>query len=591
MSGTANPPAPKPIDIDEIITGFRALQQFGTQALADTEAAFAGAEAATRAAAGAASAVGAAEVNVNTIIQESAIKTRAANASAAASFGTNPNDSSYVIHELGGKIRESILATEARREKVQADLDASFFDDPLAWLGAQVTLPLNQASLELHENRTTSLVKSLANLQNLTLEQGKINAAVNEASSTELLAAQNKLIMSRAAKEAAAAGAQLARLGIDKITMRRALTMDQFDSMIRANDVVMRVQNADMERTRLELAQNNEARAARNEVRQEKLFQLQIKAKEEDDAAKEELQKGINHASAILGFRPIGVREYLSMAEANPIKRSIDGFMFSQDAAFNRLGSNPAQALGRANSIPVQLPAAQEDTRQKLMQVQAAIVSQEAALWKSYTPDVREQKINEGMQDYVKKQQANIPSTGSIYSPPPLASVVNIPVFANNPVVEKLRALATNPNYPTNAEDVVLAGLAVIREQTPPGQKPDINLVNIIANNIAFIYQGIIVDNNTLRQYTKFALPGLDTELTGFKTSITSPGIGGTRTDVVNMASKEALAAYMLRRMPMEDARRQNFTPFLPPRGGAETIEERTRRIQDQERKKNTGER
>jgi len=553
-AGAAPNPGVKPVDAVEIVQGLRNLQAFGLQAMQDFEGAYDKAQAAAGAGAGAANAVGRAEVDVNNIVGQAALRAKQHNSEAAAAFGTNPNESTYVIGKMGEQIRESILKTEGRRASVQEDLDASFFDNPLNWLSAQFTLPFNQASLELNESRTASLISSLAKLQNLTLDQAKINAAVDDATSTSLIDAQNKLLLAKAAKDAAASQQRMAQLGIDRISMRVNLNQNQFDTLVRANDVLMRIHNQSMDERRLKLSEDANVLARERNEREEKLFQLQVQVKERNEEAQVSIQKSLDKATDLLGMRRLTALEFEHLPNNSPIKNALLQNMFSPDADFNRLGPSPSIAIERINAVPVQLPPRQEMTRQLLTQETNRVIGNESLTWKNYAPDVRAQKMNDALKAYYTNQLAVIPDTGGLYSPPPLASVIRMggELYDNNPIMGKLRGLAADPNYAFKADDIVRAALEFVREQTAAGAKPDVRLINIAAANIAFIYQGIMIDNNTMNQYTKFAIPGLSSE-TGFKTSVATGSALIGRRDNVDMSKKEAVSAFLIRRLANED--------------------------------------
>lgn len=546
-TSSSGPPAP---DYAGLQRNYLMVQSSAGRNMADLDAAFAMAQTAAGAKAGAAGAVAQAQIGINNVVETAAIKFKKDNAAAASSFGTNPDASTYVIHDMGAKLRQSALDEEGKRAELEALVNTSFFDNPLDWLMAQVSAPFQAASLEIAEGRTKRLAVNLKALQDLTLDQFKVNAAVDEASSTELLAAKNKMALAQAAGAAAASQAELARLGIDKINMRMHMDNNQLESTFKFNNQVVALQTALRQERDEELRGDRDLRAKEAHDMSMRLHRVQLEIAEGKDSASKDLQSRLDVVSPMVGLGRMDVNTFMKIPNNDPTKMLISSLLYSVDAAQGRLASSPARAYEVASLTGNRLPGGQEMVRAWMGDIHAKTVKGEEQTWKNMAPDVREQKLNERYVAAAKSTLASIPETGTPYSPPPLAKVLDIPAYADNIFAKALAPLANNPSYATKPEDFLVAAMDMLKNNTTADGRIDARLASVLANNIAFIFDGIIVDTNVRGQFGKFVLPGLSKE-TGYNMQVRDTGLLNT-TRILDMSNSSAITAYLIRRMVTE---------------------------------------
>lgn len=561
-TGTATRPAPTSPslapDLEGLQRNYLIMQGAAGKNIADLDAMFALAQSAAGAKVGAAGAVARAQIDINNVVETAAIKLKKDNAEAAVAFGTNPDASTYVIHDLGAKIRQSITDEEAKRTDLQGSLDASFFDNPADWLLAQVAAPFQAASLELAEGRTKRLSSSLAALQNLTLEQYRTNEAIDDASSTELLAAKNRMALASAAGAAASSQAELARLGIEKINIFRSMNAEQFNATIHYNNEVARLQTMSAQARELELREDTHRMQRENHEIKVRHDNLMLSVAEGKDEASKDFQARLDRAAPLVGIGKIGIQEFNKIPDSAPLKQAIIQMMYSTDGAAGRLGASPAQAYGLSKFIGISMPGLQDDVRNWTSTVVDRITKGQAETWKNLDPAVKDQKLNEAIRTEVKKELELIPQTGGLYSPPPLAAILNNPLYKDNMFAKELAELGRNPTYATKPEDFFVVAMKYMQANPTADGRFDPKLASILANNIAFIFQGVMVGNNITHQYGKFVLPGLSDQ-TGFKMQARTGSLFNGTT-AIDMSNHTELTAYLIRRMATEVGNNVNAT-------------------------------
>lgn len=581
-----------PIDVNALLSTYNNFRTQSEKNAADLDTAYKTAIQAAGAPAAAAIQEGKAQIDLNNVVETAAIKLKRDNAAAAAAFGVNPDASSYVINQLGGTLLKNINKEMQLDASLQADASKGFWDNPLDWLATQISMPFDAMTLETVREGNDRIVANLGRLQALTLEQNKVNAAIDDAASTERLAALNKVTAAKAARAAAASAAEVARLGLDNISMRQRMTAEQLNAAFTMNNVIQGINDHELKRVDAQFRMEANRRAddenrraeeqakragqafpldleakqiavdtARANLEREafrksqdeqhsKLLDLQVKAAEGQEEAKKVIQRQLDISAPLLNIRNLSVEEYLMMPENSPIKQTLNRLLFSQDVEFRRLGSNPIDVIRSFTVFPRPLPAGQELVRDAITRIEQATITANEIAWKSLGPDVQRVRLIDSVNATLNKELGNIPETGSIYSPPPLVSTVSMGSMVDNPIVRALKVLAVNPEYPTRTEDVIRVATDIIRAQVASGN-PNPAVIAAVATHVSDFYKAIMVDNNNNRQYRKFALPGMAETTTGFKTSVSYPGLipGMTSREVIDLSNRAAVQAFLTKRM------------------------------------------
>lgn len=524
MSDTSGVDPQGGLDTSVLMKGWNAAMSQYQSSKTDLDSALAGSKSASEQQQFGITSESQAQADMNLITGAAAAKQQADNKAAAAHFGTNPDAASYVLASLGDQIIGAETDISQRRSMIDEKVNQDFVSNPLQWIMNQFTLPMDvyAANLKISDvNRKLSVVHEL---EQATREQFATNAVLDQADAVKVAEQQNQILAARAVQEVAKSQQEAAKLGIQGITVKAALTKDQNDSMWQMNNAL-----AEKEKIGLEIQKAPYYIAAKEAA----IANTQeILAKRQNDAAETAmLQDRLQKAGSIYGMAPPTVQQLKMMQ--GPMRGIWEQLIISQDTEEGRLASTPAIAVQNANKINAPLTEGMNDTRGKLMKMMALV--REAPEYKIAKPEEQIFYEDQAIAKTVQAEARNIPQAGSVYSPLSLNKMIAAnPVTAGNPLAKELAPLAlADKNYAASPDDVFKAAFKLIeRGDLTPATASDA---------ISELYRTMQNSLNQAHQYQRFALPRLSDQ-TGYRQSVWMGGgfmNGGVR--IVDMTNSAAI--------------------------------------------------
>jgi hypothetical protein len=449
------------------------------------------------------------------------------NRGAAAAFGVNMEASNSVIDEMSKNILEQHKELRKEGQGLIGMQNVGFSDDPVEWFFNQFKIPQAQAAYNTREAVLDREAKTLLTLQNLTQEQVKVNNATAETTNARLSAIQAEQLLKTATIRAENARQEAAKFGVSIISVRNAISYQQFETMLQVHTAQVQLQ-------KLELDQAHKALAEQDLELRRKNLQLLIDKKEEDAKARAELQSNLDRATAVLGSRRISPDEYERAPQQ--IKGALFDVMMNPNTDKGRLGSDTVDALNNAARLNAPLTPSLNVTRDILL-TEATKIQGKRPDWSALKDDQKQNILNKGLKEYVAGEVNNIPDKGGIYSAPPLASLRGIPAVTSTILWKSvLSPQSNNPMRETSAQSIFDAAAGLIADKKISIEKA--------SAEISQIYKAITLDNTQNRDYNRFALP-LQND---YHTAITigqSSVLGGKK--IIDMTNQTEVLNAMMR--------------------------------------------
>lgn len=508
------------------------------------------------------------QMAANSAMADAALRLQQDNAASAAAFGTQPGSSSSVITTMAKSILAGEQDIENRRDMIQQKLNVNFLDDPIGFITNQMSVPFDQESLNNVIGKTQGQLSVLKQLMDISSQVYTNNAALDQADPAAVADAKNTIALGQALEVKADSGFKAAQLGIEGANVRIAANRAEFDAAVATSQAFTSAAHLDLEQKGLAIQTSQLAISQQHldlakiqtvvqqdaDQRAQELHTFQIEEARANSANLEDRRAGIvamqsrlTKALQItgLGQGSMTYAEFQQMAES-PIKQAINSAMFDPSIQDGRISYDPATAVHFMNIANLPLTPGQNIVRDTLTKSITDVQSQEAMMWKSYSPDIQHLKEMTKIQSDVNSQIANI-SQGSMYEAPSLSETLKIPEIAKLGISQDLAPLtAVDPLYPTKANDILTAGLM----RTIPDAKGVVKATPAqVAAEISTIYQAAMASNNSVRQYNRAALPRMGYgpgSTNGYRTSVQT-GQGFSGTSVVDMASSSAVEGVLTR--------------------------------------------
>lgn len=437
----------------------------------------------------------------------------------AAIIGTDPDATTSILQSMMGTIHGISGELDVRDAAIQKKLDTGFMDDPLGWIVNQFSLPGDVVAYNNRLQKLNEKEELLGRLQEKTKNQIQINENISANTSEEKIAAMNVANMAIAKAKVAQSEQALAKAGLDTMSIRMAANGQQWQMAVGLNNAMNQEQH-------LVLARSANTIAQRNLELNTELKNLQIQASENVQEAKAALQSKLDKATGVLGMNRITVAEFQMLS--GPVKNILESAAADPNIEQGMIGRNMADSIAKANSVNAPLTPGINGVRRILTNIKGGVLKDNENTWKSFTPEVQEQKVQEKYEVRIKQEIANIPDAEGIYSAPSLVKVLEIPMVASTTIGKTLAPLAKILDYPTKSAELFTTGLNLI---TTGKLTPD-----QAADELSGIYTSIVVDNNQQRAYQRLSVP----RQKSFNASIqTSAGWGGSTT--LDLSNREAV--------------------------------------------------
>lgn len=465
------------------------------------------------------------------------LETQRQNLEAATALGTNMNDSGYILGQLASDMRmlyrqrdDAILATQAATQK------NIFTDGPLAWLDAQLALPQLQMQQQTSEARLVNAQSMYKQVSDLTQESAQTNLNIQQTKTVSSVEAEANALLLDAQTKANAAKIQGIQLGAQGI--KEAQNMRQ------------QIFNNNLQLAQEARANESMALARENAARQREAHSLAIAEKKANDKTMATYLDGVNSYRASIGQAPIDQATLKIKLGSAAGKAEMDnafefGLVVAQTGR-QVLGGTPAEAMFNI----AQTPGAKIAPGTTALFEKLSNITQTAA----NGPNIKNNQqrvsaVNEAIAAEAKKQQSGAIGRDSIYSPPPLTTLVDAEI-QRLPITQKLLKPALDSGTTEfNPRALLPQALELVK-------KGELSLNDAILG-VSALGKKAVAYNNGYYNYDGVGIPrqnGLNMKMEATKAASNRVGFGGADTfsffgsaekiQVVNIADEAAVGAY-----------------------------------------------
>lgn len=504
-----------------------------------------------------------ADTSVALLDAQKADRLEAMNAESSAIFGTNKAANSFILAGLGQEILSQQADITARTEDIKKRQDTNFFEDPVQWLANQVIIPYKQDSLRTVKDQQAQESAIADELLKRTDQIVTLNAKTAADDAMTRYHAVSQKIAAQAQVDLGQSQQRMVAEGLTELNVRAALNNNQFSavkSVFDAQSTMFTLKQQGQATDRATVGLGIGINTAINEDITSKLRDTNIKLntalqKLEIDAkggtveARQTLNIALARAAQTLGAIPPTVEQFNRMdVKTKELWNSV--MSDSSVMAEGMLGYNAGYAVEKiANTPGLMLGSKERATYQDLNNIKAGTMDRIAkdpthVPWERMTPDQRASEIQKDIMTKLAADVKNIPDRGSIFSPAGAKSVLSIPAVTATTIGNDLALQARSDNAPLRAQDVVTAAVQhITAKDMTPAQA---------AAEIATIYNSVLIDNNTLHQYSKFGIIPPSAATTGYHTSIMVNNFSaytsrGDTPQILDMTNEAELATFLTR--------------------------------------------
>lgn len=453
--------------------------------------------------------------------------------------GALPGAQSKIMQYLSRTVGDKLDKFGALQNEVEESKGIGPLDDPVKWLINSFTEPYKQAKLEQMQTDINENLGIAKATQEATSQAMANNAAAIVPDLAAKAAATNRQLAAVAVQKAADAKLELDRLGISAAQLTLATTTASFDA-------IAKFHSADVEDHRLlldELRTNESVRLRK--IEEAKLgLETQLKTLQFGEYNKKiEAETSFNTTlNAVMG--PLGIttiKNHYDYTQLSPqAQKAVDDLMINYNAQGGSVGRSPAEVLqkmeafGSVGGTPGMALTTSKLNNWKASAAVDPSTGQPNFIYNSAKPEVKRAIEDAVIETHAKTEAVNIPSEGGLYSPPPLGTTLRGGVVSKLPLAKQVEALAKNPQYGTKPDDLVNAGIDMMKagKATPAD----------IASQVSTIFKQVADTLNQSKNYRFFTLPELGST---YNMTLTDPR---GRTQVLNLLNEAQLRSYLTRR-------------------------------------------
>lgn len=480
-----------------------------------------------------------AQQDVNTLQMQASLKLKKDTSAAASAAGLNPDTSTFFA-DKAAEINQETQKVDQYQKSIADKSSQSFLDNPIQYMVNQgFDIPFEKTAAAAHQARIDSLVGNIKSAQGLVSNEGQILSATDNAASTALLNASNKLTQANANKAVADSQIDIDKLGISVGNVRMAANQDQFQDVIGQQDLLVKWQQLAQGRMQLDI--NQGYRGA-----QQALADLSLKERSDKDEDQKVFLDSMNNAIVKLGGSPttiLGLKE-MGATQRNAISEvAANGNFAAENPDLNKfvpISASPSKAVDLLNTSQLPGTPGMNYTAKYISDIADGEKAQ-PTFTAMTNAEGRNILLDNAVRASTEAELKNINPTSGLFHPAPLSSVLKIPVIAASDLGKALMPLAAaNVTAPTDPNQVLAVASKLVQDA---GGNPTAS-ANAIAAQVSNMFRGIAGDNAAIRQYTRFGItkvPGVSG--VPFNMSIQNPQavFGGSR--VIDMTNQSAVAA------------------------------------------------
>lgn len=441
---------------------------------------------------------------VNNITQEFKAKTDQRNAETINFFNADPSKAGNELEKLAGDMKANYEQATTLDKQIQAKKAVSFFENPLAHIVAQLTLPGDVATYNGYARAYNAAEERYKTITGAVTATGQMDATVQQGTSLALRDAQNKELMAKAKIDALKITQEGAKIGIEGYKTLASMTSADLSAAAQSVNVDLEIKKFALYKTSQEL----------QELQKQTLIAgLQDRIKQKQVTA-EEMQ-------STLDFYNAGALKFGAPTQSNPavvMKWITQG---KADALnYYNWGQN-SQLSGRTIGLPLAPSAGQAAETLYTSRANNPVMNDsnspaafmaseyEAALRNPQFAAIRDPKQRDAAlsevihSDIIKKFATISPDESNPYQAPAIQTIVKaLPIVTKNPfVANSIVPLGTEgqANQPANPEMILGAAKTYLADHPEKFQET--------VQGIAQFFRAATLVNNHTKDYLSYGLP------------------------------------------------------------------------------------
>lgn len=515
-------------------------------------------------------------------------------------LGLTPGAQSGAVLGLVQDINSGIQDVNARGKDILNKMDQGFLPDPIGWLVNQLELPYDIRARNTANINVLQRLQALHELSSFGQEQVNAAKALDTMDAVEKQLATNTIIRGEADASIAQAQFEASRIGIQAMSVRNSINQGQLNASIKLFDLqqdnnrmaitlngqaidlakldndtyrtqldrvqtLIRSESNERDKRQLQLAEANMQLNFSRDEREQKVLGMRVeeltlaKNRDEregrvaalqtsiaeinlDDAQRKQagiadVQQSLDKVTEVYNLNRMTYYQFAAMPDS-PLKQFLASALTDPDTQRGMYGHDMIDSIDKMAAYRLKPPPGVGDFLGKIIAEDNKYVSVHKFELKGLSPQEQHVERQLNILKFVKDQNSNIGDTGNLFSPPPLAKMLEIPILGNNPIAADLKTLAaTNPSLPSKVDDIftfVADGMS--KGKYTPSQGADF---------ISNFYKSALQQVNSLTQVNRFGITGLKTS-TGFNTTVHTGSLTSEHTDVSNRANVERLLTRMI---------------------------------------------
>lgn len=470
-------------------------------------------------------------------------------------LGSNDFSSSNNILNIAAALKAQAQDIMVRDQALGQKMQVGFFDNPIQYIMNQFTIPHEAAILRNEEAQYDTRSSLLDSYVKMTDDAHKQNSMAVETDFAGIAKAQNLINFGLQRAALADSIEKAAQLNIGVINARDSMSSQQFQIVKAINDATNQstqnsIQFANYQlHLRDQTIQENQAELQRVKFLEEQnaqqrtaaLQELQYQISSQNIEDQKALQAKLQTVSRAFGMNTPTVPEFKLMPTAEK-EFWLQAMSNPEVINSGRFGYDVLNSVEFLEKYPNVLPGGSQYMREQLRHVYDQAVTTlggpitiQTLVAKDKT--AAHQKIVNEMMRTLNIQAANIPDSGSVFSPDPLGATVGMKALAGNAVVQNMQQLAQrNPDGAFKAQDVMASALQLVNTQKISMDQA----VTLVVD----AYQHIVPVINQRDMPQRFAMGGLNST-TGYRTSLATGLFGGR--EVVDLTNPAAVQAALVK--------------------------------------------
>ena len=460
---------------------------------------------------------------VSTATNAAILKEQAVKQKVGLTFGTDISQSNEIYTALSGEMQKYYGEQQKYAAEIEKKQSVSFFENPLEAIINSFTINADIAKHNLAEARGDAAASQIQKLNQLSSQaaqlQGQFSAPVTQAS------AEAAARLTSAKFKIEANNQTIQGIANNSVGIKEALNLNaqQLQYLFQAKGA----QNSEEQ---LQLSRAAAARSAREEARSAKMFELNFKAKEDEDKYYSSIVESINIGRAARGvplLQGIQAEKVLGMLKSKQqLGQDLQDDLNTGERAYESgkitLANSPAEFAKRlATGQVVNLPEPQRYIVPLMGQVKDRVStpgykSKDGKSWDSTGKDVAGNIaiFNEAMQAAVAKEAAEVRAgdTKNLFALPGLQAFAGMRNVQQTPVFEKLfrERIKNGETFDDPTKVLQVTAEAVRKNQISYNE----------ALSLATVYQQAQAVNLAEKNLNKFGIQGVTPAAVGYKVQI-----------------------------------------------------------------------